>query len=62
MGFYKFFGDYAGCAQEYIEKKHPGMTAMFFMGCCGNQNLYPQRELEHALANAVETALQVRNP
>ena len=68
MGFYKFFGDYAGYAQYDIEERHPEVTALFLMGCGGDQNPYPRRQLElaqqhgRALANAVETALQVVQP
>jgi neutral ceramidase len=64
LGFYKFCGDYAGFAQEYLEAAHPGTVAMFLMGCGGDQNPYPRRTLELAqqhgrsLANAVETTLQ----
>ncbi|MGH7199679.1 MAG: neutral/alkaline non-lysosomal ceramidase N-terminal domain-containing protein, partial [Planctomycetaceae bacterium] len=63
LSFYQFCGDYAGFAQYALEADHPGVTALFFMGCGGDQNPYPRRELEHAqqhgrhLANAVETAL-----
>jgi len=69
LSFYKFCGDYAGFAQQYIEEAHPGTTAMFIAGCGGDQNPYPRggpRTLqfcaEHgrALANAVETALAPR--
>lgn len=65
MSFNKWYGDYAGCAQEYFEKDHPGVTAMFFMGCGGDQNPYPRRELKYAqqngraLATAVEAALEM---
>jgi hypothetical protein len=64
LSFYQFCGDYAGYAQEYLQAGHPGVTAMFLMGCGGDQNPYPRGELrqaqEHgrALANGVETALQ----
>ena len=63
---YKFCGDYAGFAQEYVEQEHPGATAFFVAGCGGDQNPYPRRGprtldycMEHgrALANAVEAAL-----
>jgi len=69
LSFYKFCGDYAGFAQEYIEQEHPGTTAMFMAGCGGDQNPYPrggprtlQYCMEHgrALANAVEAALAPR--
>jgi hypothetical protein len=65
MGFMKWLGDYAGYAQEYFEADHPGVTAMFMMGCGGDQNPYPRSELKYArmhgrsLATAVEAALEV---
>lgn len=63
LGFYQFCGDYAGWSQEYLQVDHPGMTAMFLMGCGADQNPYPRREVELAqrhgrsLATAVEAAL-----
>ncbi|QDV50620.1 neutral/alkaline non-lysosomal ceramidase N-terminal domain-containing protein [Gimesia fumaroli] len=68
LSFYQFCGDYAGFAQEYLEADHPGMVALFMMGCGGDQNPYPRRSLDlakqhgRALANAVETALSVKQP
>ena len=65
MGFRKWLGDYAGYAQEYFEKDHPGVTALFLMGCSADQNPYPRSELAYAqkhgrsLATAVEAALEV---
>ncbi|MFW6170392.1 MAG: neutral/alkaline non-lysosomal ceramidase N-terminal domain-containing protein [Planctomycetota bacterium] len=64
MGFRKWLGDYAGFAQEYFEQDHPGVTAMFLMGCGADQNPYPRSELHYAhkhgrsLATAVERALE----
>jgi neutral ceramidase len=69
LSFYKFCGDYAGFAQEYIEQAHPGTTAMFMAGCGGDQNPYPRGGpntldycMQHgrALANGVEAALAPR--
>ena len=63
LGFNFFCGDYAGYAQEYLEESHDGLTALFFMGCGGDQNPYPRSTLDLAkqhgrtLANAVEAAL-----
>jgi len=63
LGFYEFCGDYAGFAQTYLEKAHPGVTAMFIAGCGADQNPYPRRTLDLAkqhgrsLANGVESAL-----
>ncbi|QDT27015.1 neutral/alkaline non-lysosomal ceramidase N-terminal domain-containing protein [Gimesia panareensis] len=68
LSFYQFCGDYAGYAQEDIEADHPGTVALFMMGCGGDQNPYPRRSLDlakqhgRALANAVETALEVKQP
>ena len=64
MGFLKWLGDYAGYAQEYFEKDHPGVTAMFLMGCGADQNPYPRSELQYAqrhgrsLATAVEAGIE----
>ena len=64
---YEFCGDYAGFAQEYVEQTHPGTTAMFMIGCGGDQNPTPRRTMEwarqhgRALANAVEAALVSRS-
>jgi hypothetical protein len=67
LSFYDYCGDYPGFAQEYVEQRFPGVTALFIAGCGGDQNPYPRtpdraldlcREHGHALANAVEAALQ----
>jgi neutral ceramidase len=63
LGFNFICGDYAGYAQEYLEEANEGLTALFFMGCGGDQNPYPRSTLDLAkqhgrtLANAVEAAL-----
>lgn len=38
----KINGDYAGYAQEEIEKAFPGSTALFVMGCGGDANPLPR--------------------
>ena len=48
LSFYKFCGDYAGFAQHYLEAAHPDVTALFLLGCGGDQNPYPRRTLELA--------------
>ena len=64
MGFRQWLGDYAGYAQQYFEEDHPGVIALFMMGCGGDQNPYPRGELKYAqlhgrsLATAVEAALE----
>lgn len=75
LGFFNYCGDYAGFAQQYLQEHRPGFTALFLMGCGGDQNPYPRRsdvvpgvtDLELAqqhgrtLANAVEMAMSA-NP
>lgn len=64
MGFRKWLGDYAGFAQQYFERDHPGVTALFMNGCSGDQNPYPRSMLFFAhkhgrsLATAVEAAIE----
>lgn len=64
LGIYLYGGDYAGFAQKYFEAAHPGVTALFLMGCGADQNPYPRSLIELAeqhgrtLATAVEAALQ----
>lgn len=61
--FYEFSGDYAGFAQEAIEKAHPGAMALFVAGCGADINPYPRSKLELAeqhgdeLAKAVDQVL-----
>lgn len=63
MAFNQWSGDYAGFAQMALEHSHTNATAMFFMGCGGDQNPLPRRQLELAgrygqmLASAVEEVL-----
>jgi neutral ceramidase len=66
VGFYQICGDYAGYAQQAVEAAHPGVTALFMLGCGGDQNPYPRNTSELAqlhgrtLATAVEAALETR--
>ncbi|MEY4941583.1 MAG: hypothetical protein RIQ93_3318 [Verrucomicrobiota bacterium] len=63
-------GDYAGFAQEALEKSFPGAIALFMQGCAGDQNPYPRQAMSlnrtsidlarlhgQTLALAVEAAL-----
>lgn len=57
-------GDYAGFAQQALEKQYPGAVALFMMGCAGDQNPEPRGKLQHAsdhgqeLADAVDAVLK----
>ena len=61
---FRIHGDYAGFAQEEIERKHPGTVALFFILCGADQNPNPRGTVEHAqrygreLAEAVERTLE----
>ncbi|MEQ2010359.1 MAG: neutral/alkaline non-lysosomal ceramidase N-terminal domain-containing protein [Limisphaerales bacterium] len=63
LALYQFSGDYAGYAQQYFEADHPGVVALFMLGCGGDQNPYPRGTVDlaqkhgRALATAVEAAL-----
>lgn len=67
LAFYQYCGDYAGFAQYNIEEAIPGATAMFVMGCGGDQNPYPRhgpnglnycKQHGRELADAVLTSLK----
>ena len=64
MSFYKWWGDYAGEASQFLEERHPGATALFFAGCGADQNPLPRRKLElgvkygRMLAAGVEEVLE----
>jgi len=45
MKYYKVSGDYPGFFQIELEKAHPGVTAMFWAGCGGDQNPLPRRKV-----------------
>jgi hypothetical protein len=61
---YVINGDYAGFAQEALEKEHPGATAMFVQDCGADANPLPRRTVELArkygeiLAAAVDEVLR----
>src|SRR5690242_9878742 len=63
LQFYQWCGDYAGFAQQYLEDKHPGATALFWMGCGADANPLPRSTVElckkygRELADAVEGSL-----
>ena len=45
---YLINGDYAGFAQEALEKEHPGAAALFVAGCGADANPLPRRSVELA--------------
>jgi hypothetical protein len=57
--FYQLSGDYAGFAQEAVEKAHPGVTAMFMILCGADQNPNPRSTLELAMQHGKTLAAEV---
>lgn len=45
---YRITGDYAGFAQDFVEKQFPGVQAMFVQGLAGDSNPYPRGTLDLA--------------
>jgi len=48
IGFNKVHGDWAGCAQEFLEKEFPGAVALTAIGCGADQNPNPRSTYELA--------------
>lgn len=63
LSFFQWHGDYAGCAQAELEKRHAGATVLFAIGCGADINPAPRREVAFAeqhgreLADAADRAL-----
>ena len=61
--FVSYHGDYAGVAKAELERRHPGVTALFVQGCGADANPQPRGTIElteqHgcALADAVDNVL-----
>jgi hypothetical protein len=63
LSFLQWCGDYAGFAQAELEARHPGATALFWMGCGADANPLPRGTVElcqkygRELADAVDGVL-----
>src|SRR5581483_6480896 len=51
---YNLGGDWAGYAQEYLERAHPGALALFVTGCGGDANPEPRGKLAYAPQHGLE--------
>ena len=66
--FVQYHGDYAGVAQAELERRYPGVKALFVAGCGADANPKPRgtpelvQEHGAALADAVERALAGATP
>lgn len=64
LQYLRWCGDYAGFAQQYVEEKHPGAVALYWIGCGGDANPLPRSKVElcqkygRELADAVEGVLK----
>ena len=58
--FNQICGDWAGYAQEYIERDHPGVIALITVGCGADQNPKPRPGLELAQKHGQEIADEVK--
>lgn len=63
LDFMQWHGDYAGAAQVELERRHPGATVLFAIGCGADANPFPRRSVAIAeqhgrdLADAADRAL-----
>jgi neutral ceramidase len=58
--FNQIHGDWAGFAQEFIERDHPGATALIAIGCGAEANPNPRPGLDYARDHGEEIAAEVR--
>jgi hypothetical protein len=54
--YYRIHADWAGHAQDALEKAFPGATALFVTGCGGDANPEPRGKVEFALPHGLELA------
>jgi hypothetical protein len=54
--WYRITGDWAGFAQEFLERAYPGATVYFATGCGADANPEPRGKLEHAVQHGLEMA------
>ena len=58
--FNRICGDWAGYAQEIIEREHPGVTAMISIGCGADANPQPRDELVYAQLHGQSIAREAK--
>ena len=52
-------GDWISEAQKFIESRHPGTAAMVAIGCAGDSNPHPRREMKYMVSHGKEIADEV---
>ena len=58
--FNHFCGDWAGYAQEYLERDNPGIVALTSIGCGADQNPFPRPGFELAQQHGQTIATEVK--
>ncbi len=58
--FTRIHGDWAGCAQEYIEADHPGAVALVTIGCGADADPYPHGTVELCQQHGRQIADEVK--
>lgn len=57
--FNQVCGDWAGYAQEYLERDHPGVTVLMAIGCGADANPQPRTSLDFAQQHGQEIATNI---
>ena len=57
--FNRICGDWAGYAQQDVEREHPGMTCLVTIGCGSDADPQPRTGLDHAKRNGRAIAAEV---
>lgn len=58
-GINEIHGDWISEAQKFIESRHPGTAAMVAIGCAGDSNPHPRREMKYMVSHGKEIADEV---
>jgi len=58
--FNQICGDWAGYAQEFIQRDHPGTVAMVTIGCGADSNPSPRNDLTNAMRHGETVAREVK--
>jgi hypothetical protein len=58
--FNQIHGDWAGAAQELLERSHPGAVALVAIGCGADANPFPRGTLNNVISHGESIALEVR--
>jgi len=58
--FNKLHGDWAGCAQEAVEKEFPGSIALVAIACGGDSNPFPRGKVSDAVQHGDEISAEIK--